>query len=126
MPFAKRLENKGKEEVKTDPSGEQEDIMKSPRRWPGNIPAVVRRVVVLAIALIVVGAWLTPALARDGWHHGRGWHHGHGRYYWHGRYYYYPPPGYSPPPAYYPPPPVAYAPTPPPPGITFVFPLRIR
>jgi len=96
--------------------------MKSSNKRGWNIRAVVRNVIVLALALIIAGSAFTPVVAdardhRDRGRHGRPEHHG--RYYWQGRYYDYPPPGY-----YAPPPPVVQAPPPPPPGITFVFPLH--
>jgi hypothetical protein len=103
--------------------------MRSSNKQGWNIGAVAKIVAVLALAVIIVGLFITPVLAdrdhrgdRD--RHERGWrggHEGHGRYYWHGAYYDYPPPGY-----YAPPPPPVYAPPPPPPGINFVFPIHIR
>jgi len=92
---------------------------------------------IAAVALGLLSAG--PALADEGWHHGRdrdhdGWRGPHHAYY-HPRpgYYYAPPPRvyYAPPPRVYyaPPPPVYYVPPPvyyAPPGISLVIPLHIH
>jgi hypothetical protein len=97
--------------------------MKRSDKRAGNIGIIARAVGVLVLAVIVMGASVTPVLARGGeGHHGYGKHYKHGRYYRHGHY--------AAPvhvaPVYYAPPPVVYAPPPPPPGISVVFPITIR
>jgi hypothetical protein len=109
---------------------EWEDAMKSSNTWVRNVKAVARTVTVLVLAVIIVGMSITPVLARDGEgdrgrkeYHGQKAYHGHAPYRGRGGYYdrggYYPAPVYAPPP-------VVYYPPPPPPGINFVFPIRIR
>jgi hypothetical protein len=110
--------------------------MKGSNKWVSNMRTVARTVTVLVLAVIIVGMSIAPVLARDGqeYHGQQGYHgqkayHGHGGYRGRGYYerggyyvrggYYYPVPVYAPPP-------VVYAPPPPPPGITFVFPINIR
>jgi hypothetical protein len=99
--------------------------MKIRRKWAGNVGAVAKTALCLALAVIMVGMSVTPVLARDDDRdHRRDNHYRHDRHYRHDGYNrtgYYPPRGY-----YGPPPPVVYAPPPPPPGITLVFPLRFR
>lgn len=91
-----------------------------------SIKLVEKTLTGLIFAVIVIGVFAVPVLARDGReYYGRREYREHRGYYGHGRYerrggYYYPAP------VYVAPPPVVYAPPPPPPGITFVFPLHIR
>ena len=88
-------------------------------------------VVALAFALVIVGAYTGPALAQE--RHGpperrgdRGDRHDERGRRAHRRHrpvrVYQPPP----PPVIYAPPPVVYAPPPPSPGISIIFPIRIR
>ena len=81
--------------------------------------AISRIVAILVLAGTLFGMWGATLYARDyreGYYHGRRHHH---RGYYDNRGYY---SGYP----IYAPRPVVYAPPPPPPGITLVFPIRIR
>jgi hypothetical protein len=86
---------------------------------------IMKKSIMIMVALIVSCIFVGPVLARDG---ERG-HERHERHYKRGRYYAPPPvvvapsyvnPYYAPPPQYYPSNPY------PPPGITFVIPLHIH
>jgi hypothetical protein len=91
-------------------------LQTSQARWN-----LAQTITALAIAAIIAGTWILPVQAqsrgRDRGHEVSRYHHGRD---WHGG-------GYYAAPAYvYAPPPVYYAPVAPPPGISFVFPLRFR
>jgi hypothetical protein len=84
----------------------------------------MRTRIAVAMAFVICGVAAGPALAdRDDHDRGQGGHHRHDRG-WHGHRRHFV--QSSEPDVYYAPPPVVYAPAPPSPGITFVFPLRIR
>jgi hypothetical protein len=106
--------------------------MKSLNNRAVNIRTIAKTVMVLVLAFVAVGMSITPVLADDGrGDRGREGYRGrdvrHGQEGYHGRRGYDGPRGYyRPAPRYYPPPRVVYAPPPPPPGITFVFPINIR
>jgi len=111
--------------------------------WIRKISRAGKAIITIAMALAVLSMFATPALSGHWGGHGGGYgyaYHGHGRYvrpgYHHGyRYgwggyyrpygYYYPAAVYASPPVVYAPPPVVVAPVPPP-GISFVFPIRIH
>jgi hypothetical protein len=91
---------------------------------------VAKTVVAIIFTALIGGISMAPAFGRDdnGRHKG---HYKHGRYehgrYEHGRRVYQPPRDYYYPAPVYAPPPVIYAPAPyQSPGISFVFPIRIR
>jgi hypothetical protein len=97
-----------------------------------HVASVVRKILMAVAVALAVGSILAgPALAAE---HRRGERREHEwrwprnyRPYGYGYGYAAPPVVYAPPPVVYaPPPPVVYAPPPPPPGISFVFPIRIR
>jgi hypothetical protein len=87
---------------------------------------ISRIVTALAVATVMGGMTLTPALADNNdrqWHRDNGRHNGEGRGnhrqpYYYGHPYYYSQPVYVPPPVYYAPQPS--------PGISFFFPLDIH
>jgi len=102
--------------------------MRSSNNRIKNVGSMIGRIlVVLALVLAIGAMWATPpaSAGEHSGHHGHWRHHGYWRPY--GYYYRYPyrPYGYY----YYPSPvygpPIAYAPYPPP-GVSFVFPIRIR
>jgi hypothetical protein len=88
----------------------------------------MRATIALAMAFVICGVAAGPALADhdDERHHGRGrghWKHERHDRGWHGparRHFFYSEP------VYVAPPPVVYVPTYPSPGISLIFPLRIR
>ena len=83
----------------------------------------MRTAVAMAMAFVICGVAAGPALADHEGHHRGRWGHGHDRG-WHGqrRQVFYS----SEPDVYYAPPPVVYTPVYPSPGVSFIFPLRIR
>ncbi|MGD0657025.1 MAG: hypothetical protein ABSD38_03075 [Syntrophorhabdales bacterium] len=102
--------------------------MRSSNNRIKNVGSMIGRIlVVLALVLAIGAMWATPpaSAGEHSGHHGHWRHHGYWRpygYYYHYPYrpygyYYYPSPVYGPP--------IAYAPYPPP-GVSFVFPIRIR
>jgi hypothetical protein len=102
--------------------------MRSSNNRIKNVGSMIGRILVVLALVLVIGAMCAtpPASAGEHWGHHAHWrHHGYWRPY--GYYYRYPyrPYGYY----YYPSPvygpPIAYAPYPPP-GLSFVFPIRIR
>jgi hypothetical protein len=102
--------------------------MRNSNKWVKNLSSTMGRILMAFVLVLAIGAisMTPPAFGRDHRGHHEHWrHHGyrpHG--YYHGYpyrpygYYYYPAPVYAPPP-------VVYAPYPPP-GISLVFPIRIR
>ena len=85
----------------------------------------MRAKIAMAMAFVICGLAVSPALADHGHHNRgrRGWGYERHDRGWYGprRFFY-----SSEPNVYYAPPPVVYTPVYPSPGVSFIFPLRIR
>lgn len=126
--------SKGKQTLLCDRESLQEGkvTMKTSNKGVRKFPLTICKIMMALVFIALIGVTIIePAFARDyrgrGYYdHGRRGYYDHGRrgYYDHGRRGYYHP-GYRAP--FYPPPPVVYEPYPyQSPGISLIFPIRIR